>query len=236
MKPISNRLEALCSMVTPGYKLADIGCDHGFLSIALVERGICPSAIAMDLRPGPLSHAVENIAHEGLSNRIETRLSDGLDKLSIGEAESIVIAGMGGRLLIHILEAGDTIAKAAQELILQPQSEIPLVRHYLVEQGYQLLAEDMLCEDGKYYPMMKVAPAATDRGEILAERDADYLYGKMLLRNAHPVLREYLQWELRIKEEIRSKLPTDMATSTRMAEVNEAIASLQATIAEMDCL
>ena len=234
MKPISNRLEALCSMVTPGYKLADIGCDHGFLSIALVGRGICPSAIAMDLRQGPLSHAVENIAHEGLSDRIETRLSDGLDKLTPGEADTIVIAGMGGRLVMHILEEGKAVAQAAQELILQPQSEIPLVRHYLVDNGYRLLAEDMLCEDGKYYPMMKVAPASCNQGEVLAETEADYNYGKLLLRDANPILREYLQWELGIKQEIRSKLPANMADSSRMEEVKAAIADLEAAIARMD--
>ena len=235
MKPISNRLETLVSMVTPGLAVADIGCDHGFLSIALVGRGIAPSAIAMDLRPGPLSAAKENIAAEGLSEKIETRLSDGLDKLAVGEAEAIVVAGMGGRLLIHILEAGDAVAQAATELVLQPQSEIPLVRKYLVDHGYRLLGEEMVFEDGKYYPMMKVAPKAQNRGEVLAEREADYLYGKMLLASGHPVLREYLSWEYGIKEGIQKKLSQrEAAHSARLQEVTEAMAKLSDAMEEID--
>lgn len=234
MRPISNRLEALVAMVTPGYTVADVGCDHGFLSMALVGRGIAPSAIAMDLRPGPLGHATENIAREGLSERIETRLSDGFSKLHLGEAESIVVAGMGGRLLIHILEEGDAIAQAAQELILQPQSEIPLVRHYLVDHGYRILGEEMLQEDGKYYVLMKVAPQATGRGELLAEREADFLYGKLLLRGKHPVLRDYLQWEIGLKESILGKLSAkEEAHSGRLQEVREALEQLHRALEEV---
>lgn len=235
MKPISNRLEALVSMVTPGLPVADIGCDHGFLSMALVGRGIAPSAIAMDLRPGPLGQATKNIAAEGLSEQIETRLSDGLTKLQVGEASSIVIAGMGGRLLMHILEEGADVAGAAQELILQPQSEIPLVRHYLVDHGYRLLAEEMLLEDGKYYMLMKVASQATGAGEVLAQREADFAYGKLLLAHKHPVLGEYLRWEIGLKEEILSKLPVDGdAHQGRRGEVEDALCSLRAALAELE--
>lgn len=228
-------MEALCSMVTPGLRLADVGCDHGFLSIALVGRGIAPCAIAMDLREGPLSHAKENIAREGLSEVIETRLSDGLTKLEPGEAETIVIAGMGGRLLMHILEEGRQVAMAAKELILQPQSEIPLVRHYLVEQGYRLLAEEMLQEDGKYYMMMKVSYEANGVGEVLAEEEADFLFGKQLLATGHPVLRDYILWEIGLKESIRAKLDaTDATHSDRYREVMEALKQLQDALHQID--
>lgn len=222
-------------MVTPGLRLADVGCDHGFLSIALVGRGIAPCAIAMDLREGPLGHAKENIAREGLSEVIETRLSDGLTKLEPGEAETIVIAGMGGRLLMHILEEGRQVAMAAKELILQPQSEIPLVRHYLVEQGYRLLAEEMLQEDGKYYMMMKVSYEANGVGEVLAEQEADFLFGKQLLANGHPVLRDYILWEIGLKESIRAKLDaTDATHSDRYREVMEALEQLQDALHQID--
>ena len=235
MKPISNRLEALCSMVTPGLRLADVGCDHGFLSIALVGRGIAPSAIAMDLREGPLGHAKENIAREGLSDVIETRLSDGLTKLTPGEAETIVIAGMGGRLLMHILEEGRAVAQAAKELILQPQSEIPLVRHYLVEQGYRLIDEEMLQEDGKYYMMMKVSYEANGVGEVLAETKEDFLFGKFLLAKHHPVLAEYIRWEIGLKEAIRDKLDaTDATHSDRYREVMEALEQLQSVLHQIE--
>ena len=101
---LSDRLETVVSMVRPAESAADIGTDHGHVPVELVRRGTVKRALAMDVRKGPLSRAEESVAMAGLENRIETRLSDGLEKLSPGEAEAVVIAGMGGELMIHILE------------------------------------------------------------------------------------------------------------------------------------
>ena len=95
---ISERLKALCNMVTPGKRVVDVGCDHGFVSIYLVQQEICPGALAMDVRSGPLSRAQEHIAEYELAEYIETRLSDGLVEYQIGEAQSLICAGMGGDL------------------------------------------------------------------------------------------------------------------------------------------
>ena len=99
---LSMRLRAIAGMVTKGNRLADVGCDHGYLSIWLVSEKTVPSAIAMDVRPGPLSRARENISRYGLEDYIETRLSDGLTKLEPGEGDTLVIAGMGGPLMERI--------------------------------------------------------------------------------------------------------------------------------------
>ena len=103
---LSKRLQAVADLVTPGSRLADVGTDHGYVPIWLYEQGIIPSAIAMDLREGPLNRAKENIAVHDLSDGITVRLSDGLEKLLSGEADSIVIAGMGGMLVKKILFPG----------------------------------------------------------------------------------------------------------------------------------
>ena len=103
---LSIRMRAVADLVTDGLRVADIGTDHGFVPIALVSEGRCPSAIAADVRSGPLSHAAENIRRQGLSDVIETRLSDGLKKIDPGEAEAVIIAGMGGMLMIRILDDG----------------------------------------------------------------------------------------------------------------------------------
>ena len=103
---LSKRLEMIASFVKPGSRLADIGTDHGYIPIALTERGVILSALAMDVRKGPLERAREHIGEAGLAEQIETRLSDGLEKLKAGEADTVVIAGMGGELEIHILEEG----------------------------------------------------------------------------------------------------------------------------------
>ena len=155
---LSKRLEAVAGLIERDGTLADVGTDHGYIPIAMVLRGHAEKAIAMDLRTGPLERAREHITAYGLEDRIETRLSDGVSALAENEADSIVVAGMGGELVIHILETGKAVCKSAKELILQPQSEIDEVRKYLRENGYRIVDEDMVEEEQKYYPMMRVIP------------------------------------------------------------------------------
>ena len=116
MVRLSKRMQALASMVTPGGVLADVGCDHGLLSVYLVKEGVVERAIATDLREGPLKRARESISAYCCQDRIETRLSDGLSALRPKEAEHILIAGMGGGIVLHILRDGEETARAAKEL------------------------------------------------------------------------------------------------------------------------
>jgi tRNA (adenine22-N1)-methyltransferase len=131
----------------------------------------------MDLREGPLSRAREHIKEQGLSERITLRLSDGVSALSKGEADTILIAGMGGELIIRILTDGAEICHSVRELILQPQSVIGEVRRYLRENGYRITDEDMVLEDGKFYPMMRVVPepAACPPGQGVVNRQPEAL-------------------------------------------------------------
>ena len=132
-------MKAAASMVTSGNVLADIGTDHGYVPIALVQRNRVPSAIAMDINKGPLDRAREHIAMCNLQDKIETRLSDGTKALAVGEAESILIDGMGGELVIHILREGEAVCHSAKELVLQPQSDVHKVRAYLRDNGYAIV-------------------------------------------------------------------------------------------------
>ena len=187
---LSKRLQAVANLVTPGKRLADIGTDHGYVPIWLYEQGRIPSALAMDLREGPLQRAKEHIRMHGLDEKIKTRLSDGLEKLLPGEADSIVIAGMGGMLVVKILTQGQAVLDSVQELILQPQSDLDAVREYLHRTGFVIVQEEMVFEEGKYYPMMKAV-----HGENTDDRKIWFLYGRLLLENRHPVLESYLQKE-----------------------------------------
>lgn len=187
---LSKRLQAVANLVTPGKRLADIGTDHGYVPIWLYEQGRIPSALAMDLREGPLQRAKEHIRMHGLDEKIKTRLSDGLEKLLPGEADSIVIAGMGGMLVVKILTQGQAVLDSIQELILQPQSDLDAVREYLHRTGFVIVQEEMVFEEGKYYPMMKAV-----HGENTDDRKIWFLYGRLLLENRHPVLKSYLQKE-----------------------------------------
>ena len=153
---LSDRLQAVASMVTENSRLADVGTDHGYIPIYLCEMGKIPSAIAMDVKKGPLLRAKMNIERYHMQEKIRIRLSDGVLKLNPDEADSVVIAGMGGTLVMKILEEGKKVLVDVKELVLQPQSDIDKVRKYLYENDYVITAEKMVCEEEKYYPMMHV--------------------------------------------------------------------------------
>lgn len=155
---LSGRLQAVASLVTAGHRVADIGTDHAYIPIYLVQEGLSASAIAMDVNAGPLKKAEEHIKQNGMEGRIELRLSDGFEKLGPSQADTAVIAGMGGPLMLRILEAYPGTVRSLRELVLQPQSETAKVRAFLLEEGFLFIREDMVKDDGKYYPMMKVAP------------------------------------------------------------------------------
>ncbi len=164
---MSNRLITVAEMLRgdkAGLKVADVGCDHGYVSIYLVQSGIASSAIAMDVRKGPLSGAQDNIRAYGLENAITTRLSDGVKELKKGEADSLIVAGMGGKLMISILDACSLRELGIETAVLQPQSDIPEFRQYLRDKGYVITDEKIIYEEGKYYFPMKVSLSSIDEG------------------------------------------------------------------------
>lgn len=220
---LSKRMQMVADMVTKGNVTADIGCDHGFVSIYLLEQGICPRVIAMDVNEGPLLRAKEHILERGLENRIDVRLSDGIDKLQEKEADSVLIAGMGGRLVIKILSDHMDKVKDLKEVILQPQSELHLVRHFLAEQGMTIVQEDMVEEAGKFYPCMRAVWQA-DKTEYT---EIEEWYGPLLLSHKHPVLYQYLLKEknmfAQITEEIRKNVKTGVTEETKEENIQNRI-------------
>ena len=228
---LSERLSTVASMVTAGNCLADVGTDHGYVPIYLYERNIIPRAIAMDVNKGPLERAALHIAESGMKERIETRLSDGLTALKAGEADSIVIAGMGGPLMIRILSAYPEVTASAKELILQPQSEISEVRIWLYEQGYEIIEEHMVFEDGKYYPMFK----AVKNPEAEKLTDLEYKYGKISVLGEPEVLRAYLVREIANKQNILQKLSEETTEKSkgRAVEIKALLAELEEMLSEM---
>lgn len=198
---LSKRLLAVSEMVTSNSRLADIGTDHGYIPIYLIENKRIPRAIAMDVNKGPLNRAKENIELHGLGEYIETRLSDGAAALHSGEADAVVIAGMGGGLVIKILTEGSEVLESVKELILQPQSELAFVRRHLQDNHYAVIEENMVLDDGKYYPMMKVI-----HGKMDYEREIDFKYGKLLLEQKNQCLKSFLDKEERTYEKVLETL------------------------------
>ena len=201
---LSKRLRAIVDLVEEGDRPADIGCDHGYVSICLIKEHKCSTVIAMDINQGPLLHAREHIEREGLGPYIETRLSDGAAALEDEEADTLICAGMGGRLTIHILEDAIKRLPAIKALIFQPQSEIWLVRRFLLQNHFSIVKEDMILEDGKYYPMLRAEKTAEAICSIYTRKEE--WYGPLLLKEKHPVLLQYLQKEKKTAEQTIEKL------------------------------
>ena len=203
---LSARMQAVADMVSKGNQVCDVGCDHGYVSIYLIQQKIAPKVLAMDINHGPLERAKEHVEQAGLLKYIVLRRSDGLAAYNAGEADTLICAGMGGRLMQRILEREQDKTESFQELILQPQSELASFRKFLRDKGYSIKQEDMILEDDKFYPIIKVVFGKEEHPQI-DERLADR-FGPMLLAGKHPVLIEYLQREwknaLKLKEVLKA--------------------------------
>lgn len=201
MLQLSQRLRAVADLAGNAEILADVGTDHGYIPVFLLNDGKIQRAIAMDINQGPLQRARVHIQQYDMEDRIETRLSDGLSELEPGEADTIVIAGMGGALMMRILSQGEETAHAAKQLVLQPQSEIFAFRCFLTTHGYEIKAENMVYEEGKFYSMMLVEHIKTP-AENWEFTQIELKYGPLLIRQRHPVLKQYLQYQQKQKEHI----------------------------------
>ena len=230
---LSKRLRMLTDMVTPGYRVADIGCDHGFLAIFLVQEGISPHVLAMDVRKGPLAAAAEHVEKSGFGAYIETRLSDGMCGMREGEAESIVCAGMGGRLMEKILTESMDKARNLKELILQPQSELKEFRAFLRKTGFRITDEKAVYEEGKFYFAMKAVyigenlsgteKTVTNEQSVLDE------YGEQLLNRRDPVLKQYLLFRKNVLAQLLDKLPSENSgrASVRLEEIRQELTEIE---------
>lgn len=232
---LSDRLEQIAAKaaeVTEGY-VADVGTDHGFVPIRLMESGRVKHVVAMDVRKGPLERAREHVREYHMEDRIETRLSDGLKELKPGEADTVVIAGMGGELMLRILRDGAHVRDCVKHYILSPQSELSVFRHGLEELGLSIAEEQMLLDEGKYYVILHVSP-----GTMHYEHEYEYRYGADLIRKQDPVLKEFLERELVQGKELLehlSRTGTDGAKKRakslekELEETKEAYHALQGT-------
>ena len=193
-KRIPKRMLAIANLVDNSKVLADVGCDHAYISINLLENGKAERIIASDLREGPLNIAKDNIKLEGFEERIETRLCAGLCGYEAGEVDTILISGMGGMLVKEILSESIDVVRRADTLILEPQSDLRVVRAYLKDIGFEIIDEDMLNEGGKYYQIMK-AVKSKERMEVCEDIGAmaENEFGPILIKKKHPVLLEFLK-------------------------------------------
>ncbi len=233
---LSARMQAVADMVKIGNRVCDVGCDHGYVSIYLVQHGIAPGVLAMDINKGPLQRAEIHVARADLSEYITLRISDGLDNYQIGEAQTLVCAGMGGRLIQKILEKEPEKTKSFAQMILQPQSELLAFRRFLRKMGYSIVREDMILEEDKFYPIIEAVPEMQRQWE--EDFELSDRFGPMLLSARHPVLIEYLQREWKngqkLKEILRASKESRRA-EVRCMELERELALLERALKICGC-
>ena len=213
MPNLNPRLFKIASLLKPCRCLADIGTDHGYIPIYALSKGLCEKAIASDINSGPLARAKEHAEQMGLEDKIDLRLGGGLSTLEEGEADTIVIAGMGGLLIAEILENSPEIVKGAITLILQPMTAQAELREYLSRGGYTLEKEFLVAEEEKLYNIFMIKVGGETHytpKELLLGKDIEA--DEELLRLHF----EKIQRKLRIRLEGLEK--SSLAESKRDAE------------------
>lgn len=192
--PLSNRLLACAGFVAPGARVADVGCDHGYLGIHLLKTGVASGVYASDVRPGPLDSARRNAVKHGVGQEMSFYLTDGVQGLP-RDFDTLICAGMGADTMISILEAAPWLRDSRYHFILQCQSKVPMLRRYLCDAGYSILRET-LAEDGKFiYPVMEIIYRP---GQTLTQ--AQCWLPPMLLKCGSPLLSTYVS---RILDNVR---------------------------------
>ena len=184
---LSERLFSCAALVRPGNTAVDVGTDHGYLAIYLLEQNICPMVYASDIREGPLSAARRNAEKAGFSDRIAFCLSDGLQKLPMDRIQTVICAGMGGDTIIHILEMEPSVFSDDRQLILQPQSKAADLRRWLASKGFSVNREK-LSRDGKF---LYSAMEAVWTGNVRSLSYANALMPEYLLRSEDALLKDY---------------------------------------------
>lgn len=209
---LSRRLEKLVEMATPVHQSADIGTDHGYVPCALLAAGKADLVIASDINQKPLDKAVRTAQRMGCADRISFRQGPGLEVLAPGEAQGAIIAGMGGEMIKEILLTSPERVEEMSYLILQPAQNPEILREFLYDGAYTILAEDLVREeDGRFYEYFKVA----FNPEILgfSHDPMEFVLSPVLLKKHHPLLREFITEKIREIQRIRSKIDLSFPSS-----------------------
>ena len=181
-RKLSKRLSACLDALSSLSRIADIGTDHAYLPCYGILAGIIDSAIATDIIDGPLIQAKRTIAHYGLTDKIELRKGSGLEPLEIGEAEGVIIAGMGGKLISQLLEESRDIAQSMKLLVFAPQGGEALLRGYIMRHGFIIRDERLLEEGGIIYTIIIVEPTVMSFSGDIDGMICDEIFGSILRR------------------------------------------------------
>ena len=221
------RLQLLADMVPAGSRLADVGTDHGYLPVYLLQQGRISRAIASDIVDGPLQHARQTAAEYEV-NGIDFRLCPGLDAIAPHEADTVVIAGMGGETIQAILSAAPWTAKGEHLLLLQPMTKVEYLRKWLVDNGYRFTEERLVFDKSYLYPVFAV------RGGTQPPLTPAQQYGGILL-DGDPLYADYLDERIgKLQRAVdglrRSATPENSERADYLSEVCQALREKRETL------
>ena len=221
--PISKRLLCCASMVQPGSRVADIGTDHGYLGIYLLQSGAARHVIACDLRKDPLENARRNTKLFGVDGKMELRLSDGLEKIRPDEVDTVVMAGMGGDLIQRILSQCPWRKREGLQFILQPQSAGNVLRRWMCEDGFEIQREEPV-QDGHFlYTVMDIR-----QGEPAPLTPGTEYASPALLASGSPLVGNYLaRVENALQETVRGLTNAEKQRPERLAYFGQALLEIQ---------
>lgn len=194
---LSPRLEVIAGCVTGACSMADIGTDHGYLPVYLIENKGVSGAIASDINQKPLKKAQKIIDTQQSQKQIETRLGSGLSVLKPGEVEVVVMAGMGGLLIRDLLKAQPAVARAAKKMVLQPMNNQAVLRRYLETAGFLITREELAREGDRVYEIIVAEP-----GAMIVTTPLEYELGFEYYRHQHPLLGALIDRKIFLEQHI----------------------------------
>lgn len=239
MVKLSDRLERIVNLIDENETMADIGTDHGFLPVALWERGICKKIILSDVNKGPLEKAMANSELSNPGIRFDLRLGDGLKTLAFGEVTTVVIAGMGGVLMIDILGADLDKSKSFKKIILQPRNGQGKLRHWLMEKGFEILVEDLVREGKTICEILVIGPGENTWMPKSNNSDIQYELPALPLIQTNILIEPFVKNKIRIEKKIIEKIitgekQTNLSSREKVSRAQERIKFMEAYLKEVE--
>jgi tRNA (adenine22-N1)-methyltransferase len=206
MIKLTDRLQTIANEIHIGETVADIGTDHGFLPIYLWEQGVSPKVIMADISSGSLKKAEDNCNYLHQEESFDLRLGSGIKVLNVGEVDAVVIAGMGGMLMAEILEDDLHKAKSFKKLILQPRTQVGFLRHWLCNNGFSIIKEQLVREGRFICEVITAIPREEYVISNLPSNSIEYEYPSTLIDFANPLTEEYLSNRLNREEDVLTSM------------------------------
>lgn len=210
---LSIRLSAIAGFVPQGSRVIDVGTDHAYIPIYLTEAGIAKSCLATDINKGPLEKARKNLVAHKISN-VSLKQTNGLEGIEHDAGDVVMISGMGGYLIIDILQRSKALVQKMKKLILQPQQDIDEVRKYLHAMGFKIEDEAFVQDEEKYYTIIVAVP-----GQECYEKAYEYTYGKCLIEKKLPLFKTWITEKLCKQEGIYAAIENQESPSANQRKV-----------------